>query len=340
MRYDKIIKNIYYEKLKINEILDLEKNDKNRAKLYFAIIIVFWTLIILAASSYIVPSNPINNKNDNKDYGNKQVIDYNLGQLASNNILGNNTTKCQFILPDKKIIILRMDDVQKYAWSNLVMNITNEILKRDMSITLGVIPNGIGQDKNITKYLRAKIKDPRIEIAQHGTNHLEYEYKYLNGSATYDLALSGFEEMIKTLRIRPTTFIPPNNEYNEHMTEELSKLGFTIISTKDEYKFDGDMFHIGLTIQTKYLENEELVPIKDILSSCNVSIDQKNICVINIHPEDFVYKNGNLDKNKYKKFIKLLNELEKLKKLDIEFKTFKDLIKCKEEKQRKIERMK
>lgn len=308
-------------------------SEKSKAKLYFTLIIIFWAVLILGASNY-VSSNGYNNNYRSQD--NAKVIDYyHLGLNSKNNILiknndSNSTAnkKCQFIFPKEKTIIIRLDDVQQYAWNNIVMNITNDILKRDMAITLGVIPHGIGNDKIITNYLRNKIKDSRIEIAQHGTNHIDYEFKYLNRSKTYDLALSGLEEIVESLGIRPITFIPPNNEYNGNTTEVLAELGFAILSTKDEYKFDGNMVHIGLTIQTKYLDSEKLVPIEDILSSCNVSLEQKNICVISIHPQDYVDRKDNFDKNKYNRFIKLLNELKKLKKLGIRFATFKDLIRC------------
>lgn len=289
----------------------------SRTRIYFAIIIVFWTIIIIGSSNYI-------------NYKTTDIQHTDIPQTQTQNInnLGDKidiNKKCQFVPPKEKTIIFRLDDVQKYAWNYIIINITDDVLKRNFSIVLGVIPRGIENDSIIINYLIGKIKDPRIEIAQHGVNHLDNEFKFLNDTQTYTLARSGLEEIVNSLKIYPITFIPPNNEYNEKTTKSLKRLGFKIISAKeDEFKFDGNMFHIGFTKQTKYLEYKELTPVKDILNSCNLSLEKKNICVVSIHPQDYI-TDGKLDKNKYKEFTRLLNEFKKLK---FKSKTFKDLINC------------
>lgn len=128
------------------------------------------------------------------------------------------------------------------------------------------------------------------------------------------------------MHINPVTFIPPYNEYNKNTTRALSRLGFRIISGKEsEYKFDGNMMYIGYDTQTKYSDQKELIPVDKIIDGCSKSLDEKNVCVIMIHPQDYVKADlKTLDKDKYTQFVELL---DRLKKLNAKFITFRYILK-------------
>jgi len=225
-------------------------------------------------------------------------------------------------LPTKKVIILRLDDVQEFLYKDATMKIIDTVLNRNMAITLGVIPSRIEHDYSIKNYIMGKANDPRIEIAQHGMYHNLNEYVYMNESDTYNLTKLGMKTILDLFNISPVTFIPPHNLYNKCTTKVLSMLGFKIISAKrDEYIFDEYLVHIGYTIPTAH--KDKLADLDEVLYSCKISLKARNICVIMIHPQDYVDENNNLEKEKYKKFIELLDMLSKL---DADFVTFKDLI--------------
>lgn len=250
------------------------------------------------------------NESCNHDYYNYQIHNKNVSR---------------FNLPTEKVIILRMDDVQGYAWNKIVINLTDTIIGKNMSVTLGVIPDrNVDKDATIKKYLLEKIKDRRIEIAQHGTNHTENEFLNLSELDTYSLAKLGLENMTRMFGVYPVTFIPPYNEYNRNTTRALSKLGFKIISGRGkEYRDDGNMMYIGYDTQTKYSDQKELIPVNKIIDACNVALDEKNICVIMIHPQDYVKNDGKtLDEDRYVEFVELLDEL---KKFHAKSSTFRDL---------------
>lgn len=272
------------------------------------IVIIFWSVLIGGSPLYIVhlleKSNIINLHSSSPI----KYTDY-----------GNNIT-----LPTEEVIILRMDDVQGYLWSDTSRKLTDAVLEKNMSITLGVIP-GRKMDVETKEYLISKAKDQRIEIAQHGTNHNQDEYLNLSEYDTYNLAKSGFDNIVNMLNVYPVTFIPPYNEYNEDTEKALSRLGFKVISAKkDEYDLDRDIAFIGYTVQTKYSNREDLTSTEEITDGCNKSWEQRNVCVIMIHPQDYVGEDKRtIDNNKYNKFVELLDEL---KKLDAKSVTFKDLL--------------
>jgi len=231
----------------------------------------------------------------------------------------NDNANYNYGFPSEKTIILRMDDVQGYAYGNIFIDLTEEVLKRNMSMVLGVIPDRIKYD-NVTKnYLLSKINSSQIEIAMHGTTHQKAyektaEYEILSENETYDLGQKGLIEILQTLNIRPITFIPPENEYNTYSTRALFRLGFTTISaTQSEYKYDGYLFHMGYTEPTKHTDVNELKPINQILNSCSKSLDEKNLCIVLIHPQDYVNTDmRTINQTRFTGFKKLLDGLSEL----------------------------
>jgi hypothetical protein len=186
-----------------------------------------------------------------------------------------------------------------------------------MSVILGVIPININRD--VKKYILNNINDKRVEVAQHGTNHTR-ELQNFSELGQYIVLKTGFDEIIKGFNVYPVTFIPPYNSYDVNTMKALSKLGFKVLSAdKGKYKIDKNIMNIGYTVTSK--DN-----IENILSDCNKSLNQKNICVVIIHPQDYLSEDQRLNDKKYIEFV---NMLDKLNELNIKFATFKDLIKCK-----------
>ena len=312
----------------VGEIVKDKKDkddDVNKNKFYFTLIIIFWSTLIISSSLGFF--NPILGS-----IGSSLGLDI-IGldiNLESNQKLryieDSNNGSCQFNIPSERTIIFRLDDIQDYVWRDIAINITDDILKRNMSITLGVIPESIGKDNKLKKYLLDKVRNPRIEIVQHGLRHSYFEFRNISENDAYNSIDSGRKKIVDTLGIYPITFIPPNNEYNQNTTTALSELGFKIVSAKEgEYKSEGNLSFIGLTKQTKEKEYDNLSSIDYIKNGCDISFGKNNLCVINVHPQDYANKDGSINNDLYIEFIKLLDELEKM---NVKFNNFKDNIKC------------
>lgn len=287
------------------------------------IVASFWLIMVTGSSFDAIKvsgefintiSSGILQNNDQK-IANIRYIDYaNQGQYI-------------FKFPEERSIILRLDDVQGQIWDTVVINLTDTVLRNNMSVTLAVIPDS-GLDKNplIRNYIIDKAKDPRIEIAQHGFNHSEFEYLNLSEQRSYELTKLGYNKIVDILGVYPITFISPYGEYGEDAIISLSKLGFKIISAREtEYFFDedADIAHVGYDFITS-IDQRELVPVGDVSRVCNGYLEERNLCVVLIHPQDYVNEDRlTLNETKYKEFVKLLNELGKL---DAKFITFKDMI--------------
>lgn len=303
----------------------MSNNIKHIFKIVISLTVVasFWLIMVTGSSFDAVKvsgefintvSNSILQSNDQK-MTNIRYIDY------------ANQSQYVFKFPEERSIILRLDDVQGQIWDTIVINLTDTVLRNNMSMTLGVIPDS-DLDKNslIRNYIIDKVKDPRIEIAQHGFNHSEFEYLNLSEQRSYELTKLGYNKIVDILGVYPITFIPPYGEYGDDAIRPLPELGFKIISSREtEYFFDenANIAHIGFDFITS-IDQRELVPVENVSHVCNDYLEKRNLCVILIHPQDYVSEDRvTLNETKYKEFVKLLNELGKL---DVKFITFKDMI--------------
>ena len=82
-----------------------------------------------------------------------------------------------------KTIIIRMDDIAAHQYKGTSEKLIQDILDRNMSITIAVIPNRIYQlheDKELVSWLNEMKSNPNFEIALHGSEHTFNEFKELN----------------------------------------------------------------------------------------------------------------------------------------------------------------
>ena len=218
-------------------------------------------------------------------------------------------------------IILRMDDVR--AYSKLTKPLVDEILSRNISVTLGVIPRDLEKDKDMIKYLGQIKTNPHIEIAQHGNYHDESDK-----NITDDSLLEGYTKIQTILGVVPTTYIPPNNEISPDSKDIVSNY-FRIISGEQDIFREGKNFvEIGYTEETYYFDKDEMSPLDIILQKCQASIYKMNLCIIAIHPQEYSTDIDNpavLDKNKFEEFKHLLDELGNL---NAKFSRFTDVVYC------------
>ena len=65
------------------------------------------------------------------------------------------------------------------------------------------------------------------------------------------------------------------------------------------------------------------------MADCEEDLELRNLCVIAIHPQDYLNDKEEIDEERYSEFLTLLNELEKR---NIAFRTPREMISCDEKK--------
>jgi len=235
--------------------------------------------------------------------------------------LFNKSEKFEPDLAAKNKVILRIDDVQAFTWRDVLIKMVNDALNRQVPVTLGVIPTGLTEDRKLTDFLE-RVKD-NIEIAQHGYEHNlagvdAAEFGSLDEQEADQRIKKGQAILEKITNRPPLTFIPPHNLISSASMIALEKNGFRILSSEGEGYFD-------YTVSTYDFGSQELIPVSQIINSCQQEFEKKDLCVIAIHPQDYSSEE-NFNQEKYQHYLALLDSLEEM---GVSFVRFKDLIKPK-----------
>lgn len=248
------------------------------------------------------------------------VIDYNT-EIPACDVKGNRT------------IILRLDDVKAWQYYDITTNMTDLILSKNLTLTIAVIPKDIEKD---TKLFLPWINDVKhndnIEIALHGYLHEESEFQSLSREdAAYRLQ-KGKDDLIKYVGIVPVSFVPPENEFSDGTVDALADTGFRVLAAGDsvaikQYFEIGDkVSYIGKTSETYDFTNKKFIPAVQVLAECNSALDETGLCVIMIHPQDYLTADRTqIDGERYAELVKLINGLPDL---NASFKNFNDVANC------------
>jgi hypothetical protein len=242
--------------------------------------------------------------------------------LKDNNakILGEMTYKCQPVKEDysDKKIILRLDDIQAFAYSEISEMMISDSISHNMKLVLGVIPHNLTQDAFITDVL--KKNDCNLELALHGWDHSIspetglYEFEDMDEAEAAGKIREG-KSILEQIGGQPVvTFVPPGNLISSSTKKVLNQEGIKYLS--------GDMESsiYGIDATTYDFQNKKLNDNSEILNKCNERFSKNKFCVIVIHPQDYL-TDDKIDQDKYSQFINLLDELRKEQVLSITFRS-------------------
>ncbi len=216
-------------------------------------------------------------------------------------------------------IVLRIDDIQANYNKDIEIKMLDELKKRNLTASLGVIPVSLFEDKEISKYLTENRCD--FEIALHGYDNSDYEFDFMVYLEAKEKLKKGLE-VLNQIEPNIITFIPPNNRLSEGAEKAVFEDSIKIISGgswNSEY---------GFTISTYDWINNYLNNASYVLDNCRNTLANNKTCIIMIHPQDFT-TNNKFDESKYKEFLKLLDGVKRLNANVVNFRDiyYKDRIK-------------
>ena len=242
----------------------------------------------------------------------KPIVDNMLNDQNNIKLVGDALYTCKPInLPNSdKYIVLRLDDVQAYGWTDISIRMMNDAMQRGGTITAGVIPKNIDTDKRIVEFF--KKYECNVEIAIHGYDHgigefspdFNGEFALLNEEESKERLILAKEELSKISKQKPITFIPPNNQLSDGAKTAVRNEILPIISGEGNNYFDYDA-------ATWNFVTNSFVGADKVISDCeNTFKEGKNLCVIMLHPQDFSNQDLSTDEERYAEYIKILNYFE------------------------------
>jgi hypothetical protein len=216
---------------------------------------------------------------------------------------------CKSIIQDnsEKKIILRVDDIQAYSFRESSISIIRDAQKYNMKLVLGIIPVNILEDGEVVK----KIKQNKcnLELALHGWDHMapqadgSFEFESIGKNEALVKIREGKKTLEKISDKQVLTFIPPGNRISLDAKKALNEEGIKYLSGDDDTNSD-----YGMSVATFDFLANKLIENEEVLKKCDSRFDQKKICVIVVHPQDYM-TDDKIDPEKYRKFTDLLTEL-------------------------------
>ena len=218
-------------------------------------------------------------------------------------------------IPKRKNVIIRIDDIQKGAYENITYLMINTALAKNIPLTLGIIPQGISEDDKLINFL--KNNKCYLEIALHGYTHDEENPEFENLSfEKADLKIQQGLKELSQIDNEIVTFIPPQNIYSKGTLEALTKNGIRILSDEGSGQYD-------YSTTTFDFDENHIVPFNEVVIDCMAEFADNNICIIMVHPQDYLDKNGVINLKKFENYTRLLDTL---KFQNASFIRFKDIV--------------
>jgi hypothetical protein len=232
-----------------------------------------------------------------------------------------------YSLPNTPTYILRLDDVQSPAWSDISMKIISDTISRNMSICIGVIPDRDDPNNGMVAFINKNKDNQRLEIAQHGYKHSYCEYDNMSEDQARQKTMNGLRKLYSDYNMCPVTFIPPNNEIssrNNSTMNVLNDIGFKVVSSDGDVHYEGNILNAACDAATRWGDEKELKQPNEIIYACEEDFKDQNLSVIMIHPQYYAAKDGKtLDPVKYATYLELLDKLNATGAQSI---TFRDLL--------------
>lgn len=188
-----------------------------------------------------------------------------------------------------KTVVLRVDDVQAFAWPSTTRMMVTDAEARNIPLALGIIPKKFGEDVELIRFL--KERDCRLEFALHGFDHQSHgendeiaEFEDLSKEDATHRLEHGLQELALVSDEPVRTWIPPLNRHSSGTQEALQDLGVTRFSTEGTAKWDYDAATFSYDVNA-------LTPTDKVLADCEASFEESDVCIIMMHPQDFTTDN-------------------------------------------------
>jgi len=209
-------------------------------------------------------------------------------------------TKQNTTVVNSGCVAFRLDDIQDWWITEAQRKVMSIFESNALPLTIGIIANYYGTDKNIVDFVKANIHSKAycLEISDHGWNHEDFSSLSLNEQT--DLLNKSINKIAEYTGIYPTTFIPPFNAFDSNTIRALLATGFTYMTSQDKldppphpnnapiyrYPIDAATSDPASSLYYAY-------PADVVMKQIQNQLNNDGYSAVMMHPQDFsVKKNG------------------------------------------------
>ncbi len=224
--------------------------------------------------------------------GNQNSFSINKGDTINSSKLSSRTAtqSCE-------CVAFRLDDIQDYFLRNQQEKVMDIFLEKNSSLTIGIIGNFFGKDKQLLDYLQTRVRNATspIEIANHGWNH--ENFAKLSQTNQSSLINQTNQKIMAIFGVKPVTFLVPLNDLNNDTIKAAKQNGMTHISSSNNpndkppypltnatlYRFPETAYTARLSDQGVFVGTTHDYVFQQIQKN----MDKYGFAVVMMHPQDF-----------------------------------------------------
>lgn len=224
---------------------------------------------------------------------------------------------------DSPIVVLRVDDIQDFAFKDAQLFLLNYSSKNNLPLSLGIIAGFFGADNEIVNAVKTAVISGS-EINVHGWEHENFVERSL--IEQMKILFQAKNRLKEVLDVNTVTVTPPGFGFNNATIVAMEEEGLNIISSSSdlyEADFVSPVISIPATVELSNYTNGiwQMKGISSINAEVSRSIQVQGYAIIVTHPQEF-YKNGKLDQASIMSYTNLIQILQK----GYSFKTLKELV--------------
>lgn len=224
-------------------------------------------------------------------------------------------------------IVIRIDDVQDFAFREAQSFLLDESIKTGVPFSLAVIAGMFGEDEEIIQKVELAIMSGS-EVTVHGWKHEDLtKFSFMEQRLLLSQSRSRIKE---TLDYDARVLVPPMFSFNQDTISATYEEGYHVISALVDFSKPGpisNVINIPATVELSDLSNGiwTMKNLDSVYAEISRSIQEYGFAVIVTHPQEFI-TDGTLNEvntELYRILLKTLTEdysFQTLEKLSEEFK--------------------
>ena len=243
-----------------------------------------------------------------------------------------------------KCVVFRLDDVNSDFLTKVQINLMDQFISQNQSISLGLIMHRIDPASAVVEKVKEGKQKALFELDLHGWDHVDYSQ--LSKEEQLGTLQQASDKMNTIFGQHSQVFIPPYNKFNGDTIGVLKSVGVRIFSSdtsadKNPYfvangmngdRSDLTLYH--LPAMTSFKDDNGngtwiKVPIQTILNDVDDSVNRYGYAVVLLHPQNFAKMENNVfvdtvDENEIKDLSLLISQI---KSEHLQITTFANVIK-------------
>jgi len=226
------------------------------------------------------------------------------------------------ITPQNRFIIIRVDDIQDFAFRDAQLFLLKQSTETNVPLSLAIIAGMFGEDTEILDAVQSAVASG-CEVGVHGWKH--ENLTKLSMTEQMNVLFQAKNRIKDLLGIDTQLLIPPMFSFNTNTISAMRHESYRIISTCRDFHEPSNISgitNVPATVELSTLVNDawQMKSVDAINAEVENSVELYGYAAIVTHPQEFL-SNGQINQAASESYINLLAKLSETYK----FTTFEKL---------------